>query len=781
MSALYNSATNLIPYWSKNAIDWLELGNEYNMPATWLLNEIVKYFLNDLTNEYAITIIICIVTMLVCYKLNMLPKRDFFCLFQNTQIVMNGIEMHNICEQKCYYDKQLLAINFYLIDKYKMKNIIYFGDDVVIGNINDLKIDSEKISISVYRNTNTNQKQENNDVSFTIKSNNIENIENFIKNANDYYHKKNILKNKVTLVCLNSENLNCSLQLNALIYVLITKYKITKYTYKNSQNNNTSAKQNNSTKENINASANANTNTNTNTNENDCDNNSQLLKENFNNIILDDIVDYYLFDDLYLTIKTKNLDINYILVSTTTDINKFIQSNIEKYNLYLNINTCNSFKYEISLLYSTINKSSYNMSYDTTQIGLAICHYLITNGYITHYTITHDKQNNNYWCNNNDSSKLTRIIREINNIKCDNHDLYISTNIEKLAKAEYGQIECNNNYLILKSNTQDPQLFINECISSYTEYTKLLNNENIIYHFIYLGLDEKKELKFSQELLCDFNDKNNILYENFDNLKHEYVDFFKAEINNLHDDEYYKRTGMKRKKSYLFYGKPGVGKTSSVTAIALYDKRHIITIPASIIQTNSEFNKLMDIKEINGIKIMSSNKILLFEEIDIGFKKHKRIDNDENNGVNIDNKNTNTNDLNNEQKQIVINTNSTNSEKTKTHNNNELSLDTILSRFDGIGNYNKLVIIATTNCIEKLDDSLKRELRLTPIEFKFLRIIDVVELVEKYFIGKISEENKLLIRDRCFAAAKLMFLCEKHRVLAINDFVKNILCNYEEL
>jgi DNA replication protein DnaC len=37
------------------------------------------------------------------------------------------------------------------------------------------------------------------------------------------------------------------------------------------------------------------------------------------------------------------------------------------------------------------------------------------------------------------------------------------------------------------------------------------------------------------------------------------------QINNL---DYYRRTGMKRKKSYLFYGRSGCGKTAFVMAMA---------------------------------------------------------------------------------------------------------------------------------------------------------------------------------------------------------------------
>ena len=83
------------------------------------------------------------------------------------------------------------------------------------------------------------------------------------------------------------------------------------------------------------------------------------------------------------------------------------------------------------------------------------------------------------------------------------------------------------------------------------------------------------------------------MYETFDHIFNEHVDTLKNDIDKLKDLEYYKRTGSRRKKSYLLYGEPGCGKNSSVLAQALYGKRHIIDIPLDIVQYNSEFNELI--------------------------------------------------------------------------------------------------------------------------------------------------------------------------------------------
>jgi SpoVK/Ycf46/Vps4 family AAA+-type ATPase len=67
---------------------------------------------------------------------------------------------------------------------------------------------------------------------------------------------------------------------------------------------------------------------------------------------------------------------------------------------------------------------------------------------------------------------------------------------------------------------------------------------------------------------------------------------------------------------------------------------------------------------------------------------------------------------------------------------------------DGIGNYNGMILVATTNNKDKLDPALYRELRLTPMYFTFLRNIDAIEIIEKFFDFKLNEEQmKLLPED----------------------------------
>jgi len=93
-----------------------------------------------------------------------------------------------------------------------------------------------------------------------------------------------------------------------------------------------------------------------------------------------------------------------------------------------------------------------------------------------------------------------------------------------------------------------------------------------------------------------------------------------------------------------------------------------------------------------------------------------------------------------------------------------LNLGAVLSRIDGIGNYDGLIIIATTNFINKLDSSLFRELRLTPYYFTYSRTIDIINMTEKFFECKLTDEEIKLLPDRIhkITPAKIRSFLEKY-------------------
>jgi SpoVK/Ycf46/Vps4 family AAA+-type ATPase len=316
-------------------------------------------------------------------------------------------------------------------------------------------------------------------------------------------------------------------------------------------------------------------------------------------------------------------------------------------------------------------------------------------------------------------------------------------------------------------------------------------NKKVIYHFKYKGLINGR-LKFEHSVLSEKNSDKE-LFETFDKIHNEHVDIIKKDIDKLKDISYYKKFGLKRKKGYLFYGFPGCGKSATVVAMALYDSRHVIDIPFSIIKYNDEFEQIMNLSSINNIPINKNNIILYFDELDVGFQKisNRYIQNesteeqDNDSSYENDSQNSKTNISNSSY--AVVNDSQQKYTKTKKdkdkivlHISNPeeslspIDLGVVLSSLDGVGNYNGLIIVATTNCIDKIDKAVYRDMRLTPLEFNLLRKIDCENILKMYF-GDYEPKYNSIIVDRKMTPSKLVSLCSTYSHYNVDQFFTEIL------
>jgi ATP-dependent 26S proteasome regulatory subunit len=326
-------------------------------------------------------------------------------------------------------------------------------------------------------------------------------------------------------------------------------------------------------------------------------------------------------------------------------------------------------------------------------------------------------------------------------------DLYIETQKEevvesyKLGSKTYKTVV---RLITYKKNIQYLQDFVNKCVVEYKKKIKD-NTKDKIYHWIYQGLKRDKPT-FSSSVLSDLTDENLKNYETFDTLFFNQKDKIIKDIERLHDIEYYKKTGLKRKKGYIFYGPPGCGKTSCVTAMANYDKRHIIEIPMSRIKTNKEIEAIFNLDSINEVDFYKDQIIILFDEFDenngkLKARKKDYLESDVEEDIEED-------DDDNYDSEEEIEMKSFNRKKKKKIED-ELNLGNMLSRLDGIGNYNGLIIVATTNIIKNLDEALYRHQRLNPIKFNYAEYQDVIKMAEKYFNQELSSENIDIIKKVC--------------------------------
>lgn len=158
---------------------------------------------------------------------------------------------------------------------------------------------------------------------------------------------------------------------------------------------------------------------------------------------------------------------------------------------------------------------------------------------------------------------------------------------------------------------------------------------------------------------------------------------------------FYLRNGIPYRRSYLFFGTPGTGKTSMVQALASHFGRNV----CFLMPTHPE---MTDDSLRSAVNSIPENSIVVFEDIDALFDK------DRSNQI----------------------------------QKSSLTFSGLLNALDGIGNANGQIFVLTTNLRENLDHALIRNGRVD-IHFEFTyAVAEQMELMWRNFYPSASEMAK---------------------------------------
>jgi hypothetical protein len=410
---------------------------------------------------------------------------------------------------------------------------------------------------------------------------------------------------------------------------------------------------------------------------------------------------------------------------------------------------------------------------------LALCRHAYINDYsnrLKHFIMSKNSQYSWQTISKGDNSN-NFILDECFNIEIDKDkkillDVYADKGNQKVSKSDKTNDKPNTIYtgimLCLKSKTYSMEYlrkFVDRCTREYDDYIKS-NTGDKIYHFIFKGRSKHGDtLDFTSSVINDLGSKIQTCYESFEHIHNEHKEKIIDDINRLKHIDYYKKFGLKRKKGYLFHGYPGCGKTYTVMAMSNYDKRHIIEIPMSRIKTNRDLEDLLALTEIHGIKFERHQIILLFDEIDTGSAAINKKEEEKDIDKKVDKK---------ELIELLVNKDTTSILK---NSDDTLNLGTVLSRIDGIGNYDGIIIVATTNCREKLSPALYRHGRLDPIFYDYCRRVDIKNIIEEHLNIKLTEEQikELPDREQKIAPSSIIKYIEdsKYKFDTLIDILKN--------
>ena len=284
------------------------------------------------------------------------------------------------------------------------------------------------------------------------------------------------------------------------------------------------------------------------------------------------------------------------------------------------------------------------------------------------------------------------------NYEKDNNSVGLS---HSATKYESLKISTQSDINILKNFIKDAYHY---CNPSYSNYVIIKTFKN------YWSTLSKLPNRPIDTIYLDNKEKNKLL--------NDINDFIDSENDYLHYGIPYKRT-------YLFEGKPGTGKTSLIFSIASMLKMNI-----GIVNFGPDMD---DAAFMNAISTLPENYILLLEDVDA----------------------------------LFIERSST--------NKSFLSFSAMLNTLDGMGRKHKLITFITTNYVNKLDNALIRPGRIDYILSFYNTTKEQIKVMfEKYRPKEINkfEDFYSVIKDKNLTIAILQkFLFDNRKE---NNIMKNI-------
>ena len=732
---IFGAITSLIPFWSNNLVTYFGFGSEYAMTFNIVLSQFIQLAENNCNDKMIIGLFVLVGGVLMFHKLGY-NIYDLLKLKKINSITINGYEDVKDTSNTSY-PIAMEALTDLFVDKYALTNIIVNKD--VTHKISICNMANHKLENDLYL-TVSRSGQGQQTVTYELKSYSHD-LKKIVSDAIAKYTKQNYTHSLTFYGKEDETTYDYPNNMLHLTYVLDHKYKMSKLIVKNYISSKTTQNNQNQNKNEI---ANK-----------ESDNEKQTVENNIS--LIDDCINCMLEEDLYITIQRSKNITKYILWSNTINLKDFIQSCSVYYDTNINKN-----KYKYRLTISGTQSSSDRSGKDSGP-GIRTSYPHIMNA--LNHCIVHKHNINSFKYINTDKDDLINkyVLNGLTTLQFDDIILSINKYVNSTSWYSITEIE-----YVLQSNTVDIKKYLDNCITEYDAYCKNITKGNI-YHFTLIKFNGNNP-EWNMEILSG---EGKELHQSFDNLHNEHVEVIKKDLKRLKDLDYYKRTGLKRKKSYLFYGEPGCGKTQTVLAMSIEDHRHIIEIPFNIIKNNLQLETIMNLKSINNIQFNKNEVIYLFDEIDTACTLNRESESNKLSSPESpkENKSSIAEAL------IIASALKENCPLPTTgldKNESDLNIGNILSKFDGIGNYDGMIIVATTNYKDRLDPALYRELRLSPIYFTYLRKLDAIEIIEKFFLNKLNVKQIEKVPDRKITPAKLIFLCEKHEMMDINEFLELI-------
>uniref|UniRef100_A0A6C0I8F0 AAA+ ATPase domain-containing protein n=1 Tax=viral metagenome TaxID=1070528 RepID=A0A6C0I8F0_9ZZZZ len=321
-----------------------------------------------------------------------------------------------------------------------------------------------------------------------------------------------------------------------------------------------------------------------------------------------------------------------------------------------------------------------------------------------------------------------------------------------------------------KSSIQTIKVFVDDITNKYiSSIEHLRENKQFIYTLSKIKYDDCSCECWDENIFESIRTFDNMYFDAKNKTKTT-LDFF------LKNKPWYFEKGIPYSLGIGMYGPPGTGKTSLAKAIANYTGRHIVCISLKLIKTKKQLDNVFFEERYSTDNkrgsITFDKKIILFEDIDcigdIVLDREKKKNNDKSLGLG---KKLNMEDMTMNSKVNMgdlIETISEMDDATKKNwgqigpksltDEPPITLDDILTLWDGVRETPGRIMILSSNHYDALDAALKRPGRIDiTLELSFASRQVVADMYHHLFKPlKMADEDLEKIQDKFYSPAEII-------------------------
>ena len=418
---------------------------------------------------------------------------------------------------------------------------------------------------------------------------------------------------------------------------------------------------------------------------------------------------------------------------------------------------------------------------------------------------THMK--NNYWDEETDRFMLISLNKSIILEQTDKYIIYGKTSKTQNNSDENVDIYLTTIYIYVipfyHSYSFDEankfiDSFIKKCIEDYDKYCHPDEDKHKLFQFDLKKIRKDEDSDFITEFKKEENTRKFELSNFYMKDKSQFYDQLLLFINGDISPEIIHLLGGKEKvenkiktmKTILskscrrnknvsiFSGSPGTGKTTLIEMVASVTKRHIVNINMKLVQNSEMFNAVLDKREFNGKKYDNHELCFVFEEMDTNSELFAQREEET--------KEKSIKTLSSDQSNNISSTINIPSFLKKEEN----GVGNILSSLDGLKKIDGLMILITTNYIDKLDKALLRPGRIDiNCKLSYPSKDIVIQMIENTYETKIISKKQFIntekIKDYCISPAMIQEILfknvfEENRIqISIDDIIHLCQNTYE--